>query len=105
MSNENITDLRGHLFAALRGLTDTKNPMDVDRARAVSDVAQVIINSAKVEIEHMKITGNEKGCGFISATKDDGGGKKPAITDGHQPSIGTLIEQRPGVTVRRHTLK
>lgn len=103
MSNENITDLRGHLFAALRGLTDTKNPMDVDRARAVSDVAQVIINSAKVEIEHMKVTGGD-GSGFISAPKDDGG-KKPAITDGHQPSIGTLIEQRPGVTVRRHTLK
>lgn len=103
MSTETITDLRGHLFAALRGLTDTKNPMDVDRARAVSDVAQVIINSAKVEIEHMKITGDD-GSGFISAPKDDGG-KKPAITDGHQPSIGTLIEQRPGVTVRRHTLK
>lgn len=103
MSNENITDLRGHLFAALRGLTDTKNPMDVDRARAVSDVAQVIINSAKVEIEHMKITGNEKGSGFIVATVSTN--PAPAITNGHQPSIGTLIEQRPGVTVRRHTLK
>lgn len=103
MSNENITDLRGHLFAALRGLTDTKNPMDVDRARAVSDVAQVIINSAKVEIEHMKITGNEKGSGFIVAAVS--ANPAPAITDGHQPSIGTLIEQRPGVTVRRHTLK
>ena len=103
MSTETITELRGHLFAALRGLTDTKAPMDIDRARAVSDVAQTIINSAKVEIDHMKVAGGE-GSGFISATKDDGG-KKPAITDAHAPSIGTLIEQRPGVTVRRHTLK
>ena len=90
MSTETITELRGHLFAALRGLTDTNAPMDIERARAVSDVAQTIINSAKVEIEHMKVTGGD-GTGFI--------------TDGHQPSIGTLIEQRPGVTVRRHTLK
>ena len=104
MSTETITELRGHLFAALRGLTDTNAPMEIERARAVSDVAQTIINSAKVEIDHMKVAGGE-GSGFISATKDDGGGKKPAITDGHQPSIGTLIEQRPGVTVRRHTLK
>ena len=104
MSTETITELRGHLFAALRGLTDTNAPMDIERARAVSDVAQTIINSAKVEIDHMKVAGGE-GSGFISATKDDGAGKKPAITDGHQPSIGTLIEQRPGVTVRRHTLK
>lgn len=103
MNTETIIELREHLFSALRGLTDTKTPMDIDRALAVSGVAQTIINSAKVEIEHMKVTGGD-GTGFISAP-EDGGGKKPAITDGHQPSIGTLIEQRPGVTVRRHTLK
>lgn len=103
MRNENITDLREHLFAALRGLTDKTNPMDVDRARAVSDVAQVIINSAKVEIEHMKITGNEKGSDFIVAAIT----ANPApVGNGDQgPSIGELIEQRPGVTVRRHKLK
>lgn len=64
MSNETINDLRGHLFATLRGLTCSVSPMDVDRARAVSDVAQTIINSAKVEIEHMRIAGVQ-GTGFI----------------------------------------
>lgn len=68
MSNEtptdNITEVRKHLFAALRGLTDTDKPMDIDRARAVSDVAQTIINSAKVENDHLKLIGGT-GTGFI----------------------------------------
>lgn len=38
--------------------------MDLDRAKAVSEVAQTIINLAKVECEHMKLTGG-RGTGFI----------------------------------------
>ena len=56
MSN-NIETLRAHLFATLAGLQDKVNPMDIDRAKAVSEVAQVIINSAKVEVEYAKATG------------------------------------------------
>jgi hypothetical protein len=66
-----------------------KNPMDIDRAKAVADVAQTIINSAKVEIEHIKIVGGE-GSGFI-----------PAPT----PLPPGTVFQGQGVTVRRHTLK
>ncbi len=63
MSND-ITALRAHLFDTLSSLKDKENPMDIERAKAVSDVAQVIINSAKVEVEHMKIAGGS-GSGFI----------------------------------------
>jgi len=31
--------------------------MELDRARAVADVAQVLINSVKVEVDFMKATG------------------------------------------------
>ncbi len=102
MSTETITELRGHLFSALRGLTDTKSPMDIDRARAVSDVAQTIINSAKVEIEHMKVAGGD-GSGFIPSARPATPAPHGTIDQG--PSISKVIEQRPGVTVRRHTLK
>jgi sporulation protein YlmC with PRC-barrel domain len=44
--------------------------MDIDRARAVADVAQVIINSAKVEVEHLKVAGG-KGSGFINGNPAD----------------------------------
>lgn len=51
-----IEDLRNHLFAALEALADPDNPMDIERARAISDVAQTIINSAKVEVDFVKAT-------------------------------------------------
>lgn len=61
-----INELRECLFATLRGLQDKDQPMDIERAKAVSDVAQTIINSVKVEVDHMKITGSH-GSGFIPA--------------------------------------
>lgn len=66
--NENIVELRKVLFETLRGLTDKNNPMDIDRARAISEVAQTMINSAKVEVDFIKATeGN--GSGFLEAPK------------------------------------
>ena len=92
MSNETITDLRQHLFAALRGVTDKAEPMDIDRARAVAEIGKVIIDSAKVEVDFLRITGS-KGSGFIPDAD-------PAL-----PSGTKVIAQGQGVTVRRHTLR
>lgn len=60
-----IEDLRNHLFATLEALQDEEKPMDIDRARTISDVAQTIINSAKVEVEFIKATGREPSTSFI----------------------------------------
>ena len=68
-----IEDLRNHLFATIEALLDEDKPMDIDRAKAVADVAQVMINSAKVEVEFMKTTGGT-GSGFIENT-----GCRPAL--------------------------
>jgi len=59
-----IEDLRNHLFAALEALSDTENPMDLDRAKAICEVGQVIINSAKVEVEFINKVGGV-GTNFI----------------------------------------
>lgn len=53
-----IDDLRSHLFATLEALRDPSNPMEIDRARAVAEVAREVIASAKVEVEHIKATGS-----------------------------------------------
>jgi len=37
---------------------DADDPMDLDRAETVGKVAQVIVNSAKVEVDFMRQTGN-----------------------------------------------
>ena len=59
-----IEDLRNHLFATLEALQDTDSPMDVDRAQAIANVAGVIVNSAKVEMQFIRLTGGT-GSGFI----------------------------------------
>lgn len=73
MSNtKTIADLREHLFATLAALRDPVNPMDIERARAISDVAQTMINSAKVEVEYAKAIGAETiGTEFLTADPPD----------------------------------
>lgn len=61
-----IEDLRNHLFATLESLRDEDKPMDLERAITIAEVAQVIVNSAKVENDHIKLTG-KLGSGFIPA--------------------------------------
>ena len=60
-----IEDLRNHLFLALEGLSDEENPLDIERAKAIATVAQTIINSAKVEVEFLEVTG-QTGTDFMS---------------------------------------
>lgn len=60
-----IEDLRNHLFATLEDLRDPDKPMDIPRAKAIAEVAQTIINSAKVEVDYIEATGAIKGTGFI----------------------------------------
>lgn len=60
-----IEDLRNHLFAALEALADEDKPMDLDRAKTIADVAQVIINTAKVEVDYARAIGKPSGSGFM----------------------------------------
>ncbi len=66
MSN-NIDDLRMHLFDALKGLKD--GTIKIDQAKAMSEVAQTIINSAMVEVKHAQVTG-QKGSAFLDKKAD-----------------------------------
>jgi hypothetical protein len=60
-----IDDLRNHLFETLEALKDKDEPMDLDRARAVAEVAKVIVDSAKVEVDFLKVTGALRSTGFL----------------------------------------
>lgn len=63
-----IEDLRNHLFSTIESLMDEDKPMDLDRAKAIAEVAQTIINSAKVEVDFMNKVGGA-GTGFIPTEK------------------------------------
>jgi hypothetical protein len=43
--------------------------MDIERAKAVSDIAQVLINSAKVEIQFLEAIGSTETTEFFAADK------------------------------------
>ena len=97
MSNT-ITELRTHLFDTLRELKAGK--MDLDRAKAINDTAQIIINSAKVEVDHIKITG---GCSeFIdTATAPSPPGLPQTMrtangikTVTHLPGVGSVTQHK-----------
>lgn len=62
-----MTDLRNHLFATLEALQDELKPMDIDRARAIADVGRVLVDSAKVEVAFLNVTGASS-TGFIEST-------------------------------------
>ena len=62
-----IDDLRNHLFATLEALQDKENPMDID-AKAISKVADSIIDSARVECQYMELTGTQASV-FIAGSK------------------------------------
>lgn len=57
MARNKNCDLRDHLFEVLEGLKDKESPMDVDRAKAICEVAQTIINSAKVDVDLARALG------------------------------------------------
>lgn len=64
-----IEDLRNHLFATLEALQDRDDPMDLDRARTVAEVAQTIINSAKVEVDLLRTVGGATDTAFFTRPK------------------------------------
>jgi len=65
-----IDDLRNHLFETLEGLKDEEKPMDLARARAIADVAKVLVESAKVEVSFLKTTGALKSTDFMPSEED-----------------------------------
>lgn len=66
-----IDDLRDHLFETLESLKDKDDPMDIDRAKAIADVARVIVDSAKVEVDFLKVTGASRSTNFLPEVAEE----------------------------------
>lgn len=99
MSNDNtITGLRDIMFDTLRGVKN--GSIDIDKAKAINDTAQTIINSAKVEVEFLKATGSPSSTGFIG-----GDNKTKEITN--TPTGTKVVEKDPatGITSTVHRMR
>lgn len=55
MTVRNIEKLRDILFDQLESLADPKKEVDLDRSKLINETAQLIVNTAKVEVEHAKV--------------------------------------------------
>jgi hypothetical protein len=93
MTAPHINQLRDHLMQTLAALRDRDNPMEPDRARAVAQVASVLVDTAKVEVDYLKATGQDKSA-FL---------EEPATTS--LPN-GTASPFPPGITgITQHRLQ
>lgn len=97
MNNPHISELRTELLSTLRDLRNRTNPMEPDRARAVAQVAGVLVDSARVEVEYIKVTGQDTS-NFID------GLKAPHAIAGITTAPGGGLIDRSQAGVVRHTL-
>ena len=77
MPKNKMDDLRNHLFETLEALKDEEKPMELERARAVAAVAKVLVESAKVEVDFLKVTGAIRSTNFLPTGEDDPVGLVP----------------------------
>lgn len=60
-----MTDLRNHLFEMLETLKDPDATVDLDRMKAGVEVAKVLVDTAKVEVQFLQVTGRDSVSDFI----------------------------------------
>lgn len=91
-----ITQVRQALLDTLADLRDRTNPMDIDRAKAVATVAGVLVDSARVENDYLKLTGQDRS-EFLEVGTEAG---PPQIGND-----GTPTAHNPFPVSARHTLQ
>lgn len=101
-----IAALRSHLFSTLDALRDKENPMDIERAKAVCQVGDVIISSAKAEIDFARVNGSVDTQFFHKPTNVPALGK--SLDDGFEesevkePRLEHFATKNGRVTVQGH---
>lgn len=84
MSTPHIDELRAELLATLRDLRNRDTPMEPDRARAVAQVASVLVDSARVEVEFLKVAGKDHSQFIAGPDSNTPGAPTPARVTTHR---------------------
>ena len=53
--SQDITSLREQLFATLAAVKD--GSIDIDRARAVNEIGKTLLDTARVEVDYLRVIG------------------------------------------------
>lgn len=68
MPSQTIEDLRDALFQTLKGVKD--GTIDIDKARAINELGKTLVDSAKVEVDYLKVNGGGE-TPFLEAAGQD----------------------------------
>ncbi|HXM64461.1 MAG TPA: hypothetical protein VN950_26610 [Terriglobales bacterium] len=71
MAKNTMDDLRNHLFATIEALQDDEAPMEIRRAQAICEVADRLIDTAKVEVKLYDLIGGRPASNFIALPEAD----------------------------------
>lgn len=66
--NRTIQDLRELLFDTIQGVKN--GTVDTDKAKVIGDLSQVMVNTAKAEVDFIRATGG-KDSGFIASSEPE----------------------------------
>lgn len=69
MNNPHINQVRQSLLDTLSDLRNKAEPMDIERAKAVAKVASVLVDTARVENEYLKLSGQDRSA-FLETSSD-----------------------------------
>ena len=89
--SHNIEGLRQRLFDAIDGVR--AGTLDIDKAKMISDLSQVIVNTAKVEADYLRACGGDSSRFLAPPSIED-------TVEGIRPPPNNGI-----LGVRRHLLK
>lgn len=92
-TSPHITQVRQSLLDTLADLRNRENPMDIERAKAVATVASVLVDTAKVENEYLKITGQDRSDFLETPASDAPGIVAPSA---HNPFPTTIRHRLQG---------
>lgn len=91
----NINELREHLMGTLASLRDRDNPMEPDRARAVAQVASVLVDTARVEVDYIKATDRQESV-FLSGPQVERIEHDDDEPSAHNPFPGRTVHRLVG---------
>jgi hypothetical protein len=73
-NHSNSGTLRAHLFSTLEGVK--KGEIDLERARAVNELAKTLVDTARVEVDFLRATDGDKST-FLGASSESEHPKLP----------------------------
>ncbi|MEJ8846388.1 hypothetical protein [Variovorax rhizosphaerae] len=91
MSTKTIADVRDHLFKLLDQLSDGTKEPDYQRMRASCEVAQVMVNTVRVQVDYLRVVNGDGEMRFL-----DEPAEAPEPTEAAPASFVDPLVKGPG---------